>query len=100
MKILGQNLQKHLKFIKQQLYSSRFIHIKIRVSVKKSKTELYDMLQDGTLKIALRKAPEKGQANEELIKYVSTLLNTPRRNIEIVQGLTQKNKLLKISNTE
>ena len=46
-----------------------------------------------SLKIAVKAPPEKGKANQELIKFISKLL---QRKVEIVKGLTSREKILKI----
>jgi len=45
------------------------------------------------LRISVKAAPEKGKANKELINFVSRLL---KKKVEIVKGLTSKEKILKI----
>lgn len=51
---------------------------------------------DGVLHIKITTRPEKGKANESLIKYLSTLLGIPKSRIEIKKGTTSRNKLLLI----
>lgn len=53
----------------------------------------------GYLKIAIKAPPEKGKANEELIKFLSQKLKIPRGEISIVSGLKSRRKeiLLKAS---
>lgn len=51
----------------------------------------------GALKIYLKSPPEKGKANQELITILSKGLDLPKFAIEIVGGLTDRNKRIKIS---
>jgi uncharacterized protein (TIGR00251 family) len=50
----------------------------------------------GSLKCYLNSPPEDGKANRELIKLFSEALKIPQREIEIVQGLTSRSKVLDI----
>lgn len=52
--------------------------------------------KNGTLKCFLKSAPEKGAANKELIKSLSKQLKITQQDIEIISGLTDRNKTLKI----
>ncbi len=45
------------------------------------------------VKISIKAPTEKGKANKELIKFISKLL---KRKVEIVKGLTSREKVLKI----
>lgn len=48
------------------------------------------------LKCYLKSAPERGQANEELIKILSKALKVPQGTITIMAGATSRKKLLSI----
>ncbi|MFH1643729.1 MAG: DUF167 domain-containing protein [bacterium] len=48
------------------------------------------------LKCYLKNPPEKGKANDELIKLISKKLSLPKSNIEIVLGAKDRNKKIKI----
>ena len=52
---------------------------------------------DGALKIRLAAPPVDGAANEELIRFLSKLLNVPRQNVTIVSGITAKNKIIRVA---
>ena len=52
--------------------------------------------KNGQLKCFLKSAPEKGAANKELIKTLSKLLKVPQQDIEIVSGLIDRRKNIKI----
>ena len=52
--------------------------------------------QDGTLKIRLAAPPVDGEANEELIRFLSKLFNVARAQIVIRSGQTSRNKLIVI----
>ena len=50
----------------------------------------------GVLNIKITTRPEKGKANESLIKYLSKLLGVAKSNISIQKGITSRNKLIVI----
>ena len=52
--------------------------------------------KSGLLKCYLKSAPEKGKANQELIKILSKTLNITLAEIEIMAGATSRNKKIKI----
>ncbi len=52
--------------------------------------------KQGRLKCYLKSAPEKGQANQELIKYLAKALACTQDNVEIVAGQISRKKRLKI----
>ncbi len=52
--------------------------------------------KSGELKCFLKSAPEKGDANRELIKELSKLLKITQSELEIVAGLTSRKKKIKI----
>jgi uncharacterized protein len=72
------------------------MYIQIKVSPKSRATEFMELMDDGTYKIRLKAAPEKGKANEELIKFLAQELNISKDGIKIISGHTDRKKLLKI----
>ncbi len=44
------------------------------------------------LKIAVKAPPEKGKANQELIKFLSQRLEIPKGEISIISGLKSRRK--------
>jgi len=59
-------------------------------------SEIKDILDDDTIKIAIVAPPEKGKANRELIKFLSKEFGVAKSNISIISGMTTKNKLVKV----
>lgn len=78
-------------------------YICIKVVPKSQKTELVEIFEDTdsgqTYKIRLKAAPEKGKANEELIRFLAKELNLPRTAFSIISGKTDRIKLIKIRRT-
>ena len=48
------------------------------------------------LKVKLKAAPVKGQANKELIKFLAKKFGVAKSQVEILKGLTAKDKLIRI----
>jgi len=71
--------------------------MKILVKVKtKAKKEKIEKISESQFKIWVKSAPEKGKANERIIELFSEYFETAKSNIEIVSGITSKNKTLQI----
>jgi uncharacterized protein len=57
------------------------------------KTALVEVTEQG-MHIRLHASPQEGQANKELISYLSDLLNTPKRQIILQRGEGSRHKVL------
>jgi uncharacterized protein (TIGR00251 family) len=68
----------------------------IRVTTRASKNQIVGALSDGTIKVRITAAPVEGQANDELIKYLSDVLDVAKSRIEIVAGETGRDKLVSV----
>lgn len=69
----------------------------IKVAAGNSKTELTG-IYNGMLKVKISAAPEKGKANQALIKLLSEKFDVPKNQIAILSGLTSKIKQISIQN--
>ena len=83
--------------LKQKLQKEGEIILTIKVIPKSKKTQLVGLLNDGKLKIKIAAVPEKGKANQELIKFLSKIFEVKSRQIEIIQGETSPLKTIKIN---
>lgn len=70
--------------------------IAVRVASRAAKNQIVGALQDGTLKINLAAAVDDGQANHELIEFLSNILGIPKDRIEVVAGDTGRDKLISV----
>jgi len=68
----------------------------IRVTPRASRNEIVEVLSDGTVRIRLTAPPVEGKANEALVEFLSKVLDIPPSRIEIVAGLTGRDKLVSI----
>src|SRR5262245_59085141 len=70
--------------------------ISVRTQPRAPRTSIVGEL-DGALKIRLAAPPVDGEANEELIRYLSQIFDLPRKEIEIISGEKSRNKQVRIS---
>jgi len=70
--------------------------IRVKVIPKSSKTELTGYLPDGTWKVKIAAAPEKGKANRALCEFIAEKLNVPKTSVHIVSGQTSHLKRIHI----
>jgi uncharacterized protein (TIGR00251 family) len=68
----------------------------IRVTPRARKTEISEILSDGTIKIRLTAPPVDGKANQALVDFLAKILDIHSSNIEIIAGETGRNKLVSI----
>ena len=68
----------------------------VRVTPRASKNQIVGALNDGTIKIRITAAPTQGQANDELVKFLSDVLGVAKSRIEIVAGNTGRDKLISV----
>jgi uncharacterized protein len=70
--------------------------LNLKVIPKSSKNEIVGVLEDGSVKLKITAAPEKGKANTAICAYLAEVFSVPKRNIEIVRGETSSNKQILI----
>ena len=68
----------------------------VRVTTRANKNQIVGALSDGTIKIRLAAVPTEGQANDELIKYLSDVLGVAKSRIELVAGSQGSDKLISV----
>jgi len=69
--------------------------IQVKVIPRSSKNQLIQN-SDGSYKIKLTAPPVDGEANEQLILFLSKEMNIPKNKIHILKGKTGKQKILEI----
>ena len=73
------------------------IFFKVKVAPRSSKSEIVGEF-GGALKVKLKSPPVEGAANAELIKVLAKHFGVSKSRVEIVGGLTSKNKQVGILN--
>ena len=70
--------------------------ITVRITPRTAKNEITEILNDGTVKIRLTAPPVEGRANQWLIDFLAEVLNIKPARIEIISGLTSRDKIVSI----
>ena len=68
----------------------------VRVTPKANRNEITEIQPDGTVKVRITAAPTDGQANDTLLAFLAEVLGVPRSRLEIVAGLSGRDKLISI----
>ena len=69
--------------------------VRVKVVPRSAKTEIVGTMADGTLKVRIAAPPEKGKANEELIRFLAAHYGAS--GVEIVSGHTAALKLVRLT---
>ena len=72
------------------------ISLSVRVQPRASSNEVMGV-RNGRLLIRTTAAPADGKANKAVVRLVAAFLGTAPSRIRLVQGQTQRNKVLRIS---
>lgn len=72
-------------------------YLKIKVTPNQSRSELFNVLEDWTLKIRIKAIPEKWKANIELISFLSKELSISKDIIEIMSWAGDSTKIIRIN---
>lgn len=72
---------------------SRNIFVKVYPKSKNTKVE---KIKEGTYKVRVQVAPEKGKANKALIEALAEYFGVPQSSIKIIKGSSAREKVLEI----
>ncbi len=65
--------------------------LNVKVIPRASRSEIVEVLEH-EIKMKIKSPPVKGAANKEIISFFSSLLDIPKRDIEIIKGTTSSHK--------
>ncbi len=82
--------------VRAQLNSKGEAYLAVKVIPGSAKSEFRELMADKTYKIAIAAAPEKGKANNELIKFLARELKIEKNYFTIISGAGERTKLIKI----
>lgn len=68
----------------------------VRVTPRASRNEVVEVTADGTVRIRITASPVEGEANEKLVAFLAEVLNVPKSRLEIVAGLSGRDKLISV----
>jgi hypothetical protein len=83
--------------VKRDLAVRGEVRLKVKVTPKSGRSEIAGFLADGTLKVKLLAAPERGKANEELRRLLAKHLGVRPRQVDILSGGTSPLKQVRVS---
>jgi uncharacterized protein (TIGR00251 family) len=69
---------------------------RVKVIPRSAKTEIAGEMGDGTLKVKVAAAPEKGKANEALCSFLAEHYGVPRSAVTIISGHSAALKLVRV----
>ncbi len=88
-----------LRFMQQCFEESKEgLILKIKVIPKARKSEIVG-IEEEELKIRISAPPEKGEANAELLNFLSKTFDIPKRDIFLLSGQTSRHKKVLLCNT-
>lgn len=76
--------------------AEKAITVRIYVIPGARKNEIIEILPDQVVRMKITAPPVEGKANEETTRYMQQLLGIKSSQIEIIMGLKNRNKVLKI----
>lgn len=88
-----------LRNFQNKFLKNNEIFLKIKVHPHAKITMIKEILPDNTIKVDVSASPEKGQANQKLIKYLAQEFKVNKNSIKIVSGVGKRVKLIKIINS-
>jgi uncharacterized protein (TIGR00251 family) len=72
------------------------VELRVKVVPKSSRNEIVGPMADGTLKVKIAAAPEKGKANAELCAFLAKHFGVPKSAVTIVTGETSTLKRVRV----
>lgn len=71
------------------------IRIGVKVTAKAPKSEIAGWA-DGTLRIRVTAVPERGKANEEVLRIIASAIDLPGRNVRLASGRRGRTKVVEV----
>jgi hypothetical protein len=72
--------------------------LRVKVIPRSAKTEIVGTMADGTLKIKIAAPPEKGKANDELVRFLTAHYGVKK--VEIISGHTAALKMVRLPDAD
>lgn len=69
----------------------------VRAKPGAKRTEITDVLSDGSVKISVRSAPQDGKANEELLRFLADQFAVPVDSVTLLSGGGARQKRIRIT---
>lgn len=72
----------------------------VKVVPNRPQTQFVQVMENDTIKMYVHAVPEKWKANEELIRFLSNVLQIPKNRLEIISGSASQIKMVRILGAE
>lgn len=82
--------------LKSELDRTGEVTLSVKAVPKSSRASIAGIGHDGTLRIKITAAPEKGKANAELCELLAREFAVPRRAVTLLRGETSQLKTIRI----
>lgn len=89
-------MKDELERLRGRLQREKTLVLPVRVMPKSPRSEWAALMADGTWKIRIQAVPERGKANEELIRFLASEFSVSRAQVEIFSGQTSHNKQVRL----
>lgn len=73
------------------------MQLNVKVVPRSSRTEIAGVLADGTLRVRVAAAPDKGRANDALCEFLAQHYGVPRSSVTVVGGHTSTRKIVRFA---
>jgi uncharacterized protein YggU (UPF0235/DUF167 family) len=74
----------------------RGVALAVRVTPRASRNEVTEIQTDGTVKVRLTTSATEDEGNKALVLFMAEVLGVPASKIDIVAGLSGKDKLVSV----
>ena len=81
-----------LASLRAQLHAAGQLILQVKVVPKSARTEFAGVMADGTVKVRVGAAPEKGKANAELCAFLARELGVSKTRVHVESGETSARK--------
>jgi uncharacterized protein (TIGR00251 family) len=78
----------------------RGVALAVRITPRASRNEVTEIQSDGTVKVRLIATSAGGDDNKQLVEFLSEVLGCPPSTLDIVAGLSGRDKLVSIIGME
>jgi uncharacterized protein len=82
--------------LRERLMREGRLCVAVKAIPKASRDEVVGVLENGSIKVKVTAAPEKGRANAAICELLSREFGVPSRNVRVVRGATSHTKQIEI----
>ena len=87
-----------LSALQSELVEKGSVRFAVRARPNAPVTKVLDVLDDESVKIAIKAPAEGGKANAELVRFLAQEFGVSREQVKIVSGASARHKLVQIKN--